>query len=123
MFKKILLVACLYPAFSMADTSSGMNSTITESITSTTATIPGGWTLYRTTFSRNEYNAFNQAVSGLVGALYTPIAISTSVSSGINYKFICNAQPTYPGAIPYAVVIEIYQPINGEPEIMSINEI
>jgi hypothetical protein len=123
MFKKILFLACLYPALSMAGGSLGATPTINESMSATTDSIPGGWTLYRTSFNRDDYYVFNQAMEGLVGASYTPFALSTSVSSGTNYKFICNAQSTYPGAVPYAVVIDIYQPLNGEPELVSINDI
>ncbi|NOH71122.1 hypothetical protein F0225_07170 [Vibrio pectenicida] len=85
--------------------------------------IPGGWTEYRTTFSRNEYNAFYQALDGLVGVSYSPFAVASSATAGMSYKFICNAQPTYPDAPKYAVVVEVYQPINGVPELVSINEI
>ena len=122
MFKKLLLLAFLSPCLAFANESSFINANVDNAEASVTS-IPGGWSEYRTTLSRNEYNTFYQALGGLVGVSYSPFAVSASVTAGMSYKFICNAQPTYPDAPTYAVVVEVYHPINGTPELVSINEI
>ncbi|MBU2898625.1 hypothetical protein [Vibrio hepatarius] len=122
MFKKLLLISFLYPCLAFANENVVANSNV-DNIESSATSIPGDWTEYRTTFSRNEYNAFYQALDSLVGVSYTPFAVSTSVTAGMSYKFMCSVQPTYPDAPSYSVVIEVYQPINGSSELISINEI
>ena len=122
MFKKLLFLSFFVPCLAFAN-ESVVNHSNTDNVEASMTSIPGGWTEYRTTFSRNEYNAFHQALDGLVGVSYSPFAVSTSATAGISYKFICNARPTYPDAPTYAVVVEVYHPINGTPELVSINEI
>ena len=120
MFKKLLLLAFLSPCLAFANESSFINANVDNAEASVTS-IPGGWSEYRA-LSRNEYNTFYQALGGLVGVSYFLLRFP-QCNSRNELQFICNAQPTYPDAPTYAVVVEVYHPINGTPELVSINEI
>ena len=53
---------------------------------------------------------FNTAFEGYVGVSYRPIIyIGKQVVKGINYHFICEATPIYPGATPYPALVTINQ--------------
>lgn len=56
-----------------------------------------------------------------VGVDYVPLAVATQVVSGINYRFFCNAKGVYPGSTNDAAMVQIYQPLDGEVHITSIN--
>ncbi|WP_222937634.1 hypothetical protein [Spartinivicinus ruber] len=123
MTKRLLLLLCLLPGIALSQQFSDYQYRANEAASLANTVIPGGWTLYRTDLSRDEMTVFNRALDGLVGVGYTPFAVSTQVVAGTNYKFICNAQPTYPDAAPYAVVIKVYQSLDGELELLSITDI
>lgn len=80
----------------------------------------GAYTAYSTQISTEEMNVFNQALEGLLGVNYTPLAVSTQVVAGMNYKFFCNAKGVYPNAIDEGAIVTIYQPLEGQPHITSI---
>lgn len=80
----------------------------------------GAYTAYSTQISTEEMNVFNQALEGLLGVDYTPLAVSTQVVAGMNYKFFCNAKGVYPNAIDEGAIVTIYQPLEGQPHITSI---
>ncbi|GLT18927.1 hypothetical protein GCM10007938_27090 [Vibrio zhanjiangensis] len=122
MLKKLLFISFLLPCLAFAN-EGALESSNTDSVSSSETLIPGGWSEFRTTLTRDDYSIFYQALGGLVGVSYSPFAVSSSVTAGMSYKFICNAQATYPNAPIYAAVVEVYHPINGIPELVSINEI
>jgi len=77
-------------------------------------TIPGGWTAYSSSISDDAMIAFNEALDGHLGVNYTPLAVASQVVSGINYRFLADAQVVYPNAPHYAAFIQVYKPINGK---------
>lgn len=77
-------------------------------------TIPGGWTAYSSSISGDTTNAFKEALDGHLGVNYTPLAVASQVVSGINYRFLADAQVVYPNAPHYAAIIQVYKPINGK---------
>ena len=85
--------------------------------------LPGGWTPYSTTLSADAKKVFDSVIKGLIGVKYSPLAVATQVVSGTNYRFFCNAQGGYPGALNDAVIIQIYQPLQGEVHITSIKKV
>jgi hypothetical protein len=85
------------------------------------ATIPGGWTPYSTTISKEAMDIFNKTKP--IGVNYTPLAVSTQVVSGTNYRFFCNAQVVYPNSPNDAVITQIYKPLNGDAHITSITKV
>ncbi|MCX6179388.1 MAG: hypothetical protein NT163_08520 [Chlorobiales bacterium] len=85
--------------------------------------IAGGWTDFTTEITTDELNVFNKAIAGLVGVSYKPLAVSTQIVAGINYRFFCNSKVVYPGAHNRAVLIHIYAPLAGDAHITAINEV
>ena len=85
--------------------------------------LPGGWTPYSTTISADAKKVFDSVIKGLIGVKYSPLAVATQVVSGTNYRFFCNSQGGYPGALNDAVIIQIYQPLQGEVHITSIKKV
>lgn len=83
-------------------------------------TTVGGWTPFSSEINAKEQEVFKEALDGLMGVNYTPVAVSTQVVNGTNYSFFCNAQPVYPGAKTEGAMVEIYAPIEGEPHITEI---
>lgn len=83
----------------------------------------GGWSPFQTHITSEDMSAFNKAMDGLVGAKYEPIAVSTQVVNGMNYKFICNATIVVPGATPEGAMVEIYQPSTGPIHITEIKKL
>ncbi|MGI0115366.1 hypothetical protein [Zooshikella sp. RANM57] len=123
MLKRLLFLICLLPGITLYQAFADSQYTTNDSATLASSTIPGGWTLYRTDINRFEMAVFDQALDGLVGVAYTPFAVSTQVVAGTNYKFICNAQPVYPDAVPYAAIVKVYRPLHGAIQLLSITPI
>lgn len=80
----------------------------------------GAYTPFTTEISPEAKEVFNKALAGLVGVDYTPLAVSTQVVAGTNYRFFCNAKPVYPNAPVEGAMVYIYQPLEGEPHITNI---
>ncbi|MDE1465827.1 hypothetical protein [Spartinivicinus poritis] len=123
MAKRLLLLLCLLPGIALSQQFSDNQYRTNESASLANTLIPGGWTLYRTNLSRDDYSVFFQAMSGFTGVKYTPFAVSTQVVAGTNYKFICNGESIHPDVAPTAVIIKVHRPLHGEPEVLSINDI
>jgi len=85
--------------------------------------VPGGWIPYSTFISADALKVFESVIKVLIGVHYTPLAVSTQVVAGINYRFFANAQGIYPGALNEAVIIQIYQPLEGQAHIISIKKV
>lgn len=75
--------------------------------------MPGGWTPYSTTISSDAKKAFDEALKNLAGVHYTPLAVASQLVSGMNYRFLCDAQVVYPDAPHYAALIQIYKPLDS----------
>lgn len=85
--------------------------------------VPGGWIPYSTTISADAHKVFDSVIKNLLGVHYTPLAVATQVVAGINYRFFCNAQGAYPGALNEAVIVQIYKPLEGAAHITSITKV
>ncbi len=81
--------------------------------------MPGGWTDLHE-LSKEEKKVFDEALEGFVGVGYTPKLVKSQVVNGVNYIYIANAQPVYPGGGEYKVQIFIYKPIRGKAVIKDI---
>ncbi|WP_046759077.1 hypothetical protein [Kordia jejudonensis] len=75
--------------------------------------IAGGWTPYDTDINNKAIDVFNEAMRGLVGIKYTPIACATQIVNGVNYSFFCNAQVV---GLDYneAVTVSVFENLSGE---------
>lgn len=86
--------------------------------------VPGGWTDFSTQIDASARQVFDEALGRIVGVGYSPIAVASQVSQGVNYRFFCNAYPvTTPGMQTYPVMVKIYKPIYGQAQLMSIRDI
>jgi hypothetical protein len=63
---------------------------------------------------------FEQATAGLQDVQYAPLTVSRQVVSGMNFRFIANAQAKTEGAPTTLVRIIIYKPLSGEPSVTKI---
>jgi len=84
------------------------------------AQLYGGWSTYSSDITPEAYEVFEKAIEPLDGVDYEPVAFATQVVAGINYRFFSNATVVYPNAPHKAAMIEIYQPLEGDPSITSI---
>jgi len=76
-------------------------------------TIPGGWSVYTSDISSDARTAFDQAMKGLMGVSYTPVAVAQQVVAGMNYRFICNASAAIENPTNFAAVVSVFKPLNG----------
>jgi hypothetical protein len=79
-------------------------------------TIPGGWSKYSSHISSEAKTAFDEALKGLTGVSYSPIAVAEQVVAGKNYRFFCNAHSVIPNPTNYAAVVSVYKPLSGDAE-------
>jgi hypothetical protein len=63
---------------------------------------------------------FELATAGLQDVQYAPLTVSRQVVSGMNFRFIANAQGKGEGAPTTLVRIVIYKPLSGEPRVTKI---
>jgi hypothetical protein len=80
--------------------------------------IVGGWSSYHN-LTAEDKNIFNIALQRLEGVTYIPNAVSTQVVAGVNYRFKCSASKP-PAYVIWECIVEIFQPLDGEPYITGI---
>lgn len=85
-----------------------------------TEAMVGAFTAFRTNLTPEDKKIFQEAMGGLVGVTYTPLAVSTQVVNGTNYKFFCNAKAVHPGATNEGAMVHIHHPVNGKAHVTSI---
>lgn len=78
----------------------------------------GGWSPYHP-LTPQDKKVFEEAMNGFVGVQYTPNSVSTQVVAGMNYRFKCTASMP-PSEVIWEAVVEIFQPLNGNPYITGI---
>ena len=81
--------------------------------------ILGGWSPYGKP-TAGDLKIFNEALAGFVGVKYTPEKVSTQVVAGMNYRFICKAEPSTIEPLQYQATVQIYAPLKGKPFITHI---
>jgi hypothetical protein len=86
-------------------------------------TLVGAWGSFSFTITPEAKNVFDQALKGLTGVQYTPLAFAVQVVSGLNYCFLCEGKVIYPGAPELAALIYVYAPFDGKPHITDITQI
>ncbi len=85
--------------------------------------VSGGWTEFKTEITPDEMKIFKEAINGLVGVNYTPLAVASQVVNGTNYDFFCNGQVVRPNALNRAYLVKIFKPLEGPPELDEIRQI
>ena len=67
--------------------------------------------------------AFNKATEGLVGVDYVPVTLlSTQTVAGTNYRILCEATTVYPGAEMHYAVVNVYESLEGNANIISVTD-
>lgn len=84
--------------------------------------MPGGWE-YQPNITPYEYQVFYTAVRDMQEYFYYPVAVAIQVVNGINYRFMTIADPRDPNLSTHFAVVEIYQPIDGEPYVTKITPV
>lgn len=82
----------------------------------------GGWTAPEDTAITEEVKTVvDVALEKLLGVDYTPVAlVGTQVVAGTNYCVLCEAAAVVPDAVPYYVLVYIYEALDGTVELLTI---
>lgn len=80
-------------------------------------TIAGGWSRYSANITTEAKAAFDEALKGLTGVSYTPVAVAEQVVAGKNFRFFCNAHSVIPNPVNYAAIVTVYKPLSGSASI------
>lgn len=82
----------------------------------------GAWTPAESSALTDKVETlFNQALDGLVGVSYHPLALlGTQTVSGTNYAVLCEATVVYPNAEPYYAIVYLNEDLSGKSTIMDI---
>lgn len=84
-------------------------------------TLVGGWTAFHP-LTPEDQKVLDEAMNGFVGVIYTPFEVSTQLVNGTNYRFKCDASIP-PADVVWQAIVEIYQPISGQPHVVGITRI
>lgn len=118
------LVAC----GGAAQTQAPAEDTADEGETAEVTTLVGGWTnndeIIGKSITEEQAAVFQQAVGDLVGVNYEPVAvIGEQLVSGRNYAYLCKATVVAPDAQGEWVVAVIYQDLEGNCSLTTVNPI
>ena len=83
----------------------------------------GAYSTFSCNIDAQAKDAFKEALDGLLGVDYTPVAVSSQIVAGINYRFFCNAKVVSPYSANGSAMVNIYKPLTGEAHITSIQRI
>lgn len=84
--------------------------------------VVGEWSPYHH-LSKKDKVVFDEAVDGLIGADYTPIAVATQIKVGQSYRYRCDAQTHDLAHTHWLSVVEIFNPEKGGAYIESIQKV
>ena len=84
----------------------------------------GAWQEAETPVLTEEAKAaFQKATEGFVGVDYVPVALlSTQTVAGTNYRILCEATVVYPGAEMHYAVVNVYESLEGNANILSVSD-
>ena len=81
----------------------------------------GGWTVEDGDIIDDDLVVFDNAMEGLLGVDYTPIAlVATQVVSGRNYCFLAKATPVVQDPVSYYTFVYIYEDLEGNSSVTNI---
>ena len=89
--------------------------------------LPGAWYAnvdHPTEIPQDVLDAFDAATEDLTGCVYKPIALlGSQVVAGTNYCLLCETTLAIPDAQPGYALVYFYDGVNGEKEILKVEEI
>ena len=74
----------------------------------------GAYSPYTCEISKEAKEAFAQAIRVILGVEYSPVAVSSQVVAGMNYKFFCNTKSVTLYPKNGAAIVSIYAPLPGQ---------
>lgn len=82
---------------------------------------PGSWMDTESPVVTDEAaSALNSATKGLVGAVYSPVALlSTQVVAGVNYRYLCEVTPVTPDAETKYAIVVVYEGADGTTSVVE----
>lgn len=80
----------------------------------------GAYSPYTCKITKEAQIAFDQAMEGIIGVTYSPVAVSSQIVSGMNYKFFCNTESSTLFPRLGAAIVSIYAPLEGPAHITHI---
>ena len=87
----------------------------------------GAWyanTNHPTEIPQDVLDAFQAATESTTGCVYKPIALlGSQVVAGMNYCLLCETTLVVPDAQPCFALVYFYDGINGEKEVLKVDEI
>jgi len=83
----------------------------------------GAFSTFTCNIDAQANDAFKEALDGLLGVDYTPVAVSSQIAAGTNYRFFCNAKVVSPYSANGSAMVNIYSSLDGEAHITSIQRI
>ena len=86
-------------------------------------TMPGGWSAWSFTPTKETTNVFNESLGKLLGVKYKLVASASQLVNGTNYVFLCEAEASTLSGLDYIVVANVYQPLKGQPHISNIKSV
>jgi cytochrome c oxidase assembly protein Cox11 len=82
--------------------------------------LTGAFTPYTSEISAEAKKAFTAAIKGILGVTYSPVAVSTQIVAGTNYKFFCNTEATTASPVAGAAIVNVYAPLDGDAHVTHI---
>jgi hypothetical protein len=83
----------------------------------------GAWTDFVSPITSDQKKIWDEAIQGLLGVQYTPIACASQLVAGTNYIFICLAKVIYPGSSAYIAQVDVFKPLSDKAYITQIVKI
>ena len=126
----LLLAGCGKKTEPLADQPAGSGANEPESIavgSGAGGTLLGGWAVSgdaASLLSDDEKEIFEQALDGLVGAEYAPVAIiATQLVAGTNYAYLCTTTPVVPDAKPHWTIVVVYKDLQGNVSLSNVTDL
>jgi hypothetical protein len=88
-----------------------------------TGHIVGGWGSFSFKITPEAERVFDQALNGLTGVKYIPVAFATQVVDGLNYSFLCEGKVVSPENPEFAALIYTNAQPGGDAHITGITRI
>ncbi len=90
---------------------------------SNSSNLVGAFSPYSCKISGEAEGAFKEALNGILGVTYSPVAVSQQVVAGMNYKFFCNTQAATRYPNNGAAIVSVYKALTGPAHITHIQEV
>ena len=88
--------------------------------------VDGGWSVTQgsTKIDKHTRKVFSQALYGLVGCTYEPVALlGKQVAAGTNYCLLCRLTPVVPNAESHWGLVYIYEDLQGHAELKEVHDL